>query len=491
MSPISLPTADELLLAVLDRAGRIIAFNTGAERLTGWRHEEIEGELVWEHLVAAEFKSRVRGLFETNSDLTVPQEVRWRDRHGGTCHVSCSHTPLRGPGGEVLYVACLGIDVDARKRLDDSIAGEHARLQTILDTAVDGIVTIDEHGIVESVNAAMAHIFGYAESEMIGQNVSMLMPEHYARGHDGYLARYLETGERRIIGVGREVEGRRKDGTVFPLSLAVSEFKVDSTPHFTGILRDVTGRREAEREVRRRLDELAHAWRVLALGEMTTGIAHEVNQPLTAIVSYAQACLRMMASGRADAAVLKDALEQITVQGRRAGDIVQHLRQLARKGEVRREALDLNAAVRGVIELVGHEVASRHVPLHLELAAGLPSVPGNRIQIEQVILNLVRNAVDAMGDTDPDRRDLTIQTRADDDAGVEVSVRDTGHGLGDRSVDSLFDTFYTTKHEGMGVGLSISRSIVESHGGRLWAERNPDRGLSFRFRLPQEETDAV
>ncbi|MDX1513440.1 MAG: PAS domain S-box protein [Gammaproteobacteria bacterium] len=367
---------------------------------------------------------------------------------------------------------------------DNGTAEREARLQAILDTAVDGIVTIDERGIIESLNAATERIFGYTSAELIGHNVKMLMPAPYRDNHDRFIENYLRTGDRKIIGIGREVEGRRKDGSEFPLDLAVSEFRVGDKRRFMGLMRDISDRKRAEREARRHLDELAHASRLSALGEMATGIAHEVNQPLAAIVSYAQACLNMLESENADRAVVKDALEQIANQGRRAGDIVHQLRQLVRKDSAVRAPVDINLSVRNVLTLISHELRAASAVLTVNLGDGLPRVTADRVQIEQVVLNLVRNAIEAVSQKGSSGGKVRVETAPTPEGGVWVRVSDNGPGPGEEPPERLFETFYTTKPTGLGVGLSISRSIIESHGGRLRAERNPAGGLDVHFILP-------
>jgi len=373
-----------------------------------------------------------------------------------------------------------------REMLDD----REARLNAILDTAVDGILTIDERGTIESLNPATERIFGYTGDELLGKNVKLLMPSPYHEEHDGYLARYMRTGEARIIGIGREVEGQHKDGTRFPIDLAVSEIGVAGSRVFTGVVRDISARRQSEDEARRRNAELAHAARLSTIGELTSGIAHEVNQPLTAMVNFAEASLRMLRSGNADRQKLEDALGQIATQGQRAGRIIRHMRRLARKGESERVEADVSQLVRDVLGLVSRELRASHIALHVILDEGLPRVKCDRIQIEQVVLNLVRNAMDTLEASASPPRELTIRCRADGSAGIELSVEDTGEGFTADSVERVFETFFTTKADGLGMGLSISRGIIEDHGGRLWAKPRPGGGAVFHVTLPRGDQEA-
>jgi two-component system sensor kinase FixL len=373
------------------------------------------------------------------------------------------------------------------ERTQDLLEDREARLNAILETAVDGIITIDARGIIESVNTATERIFGYSRDELVGNNVTLLMPSPYREKHDGYIANYLRSGEASIIGIGREVEGLRKNGSRFPLELAVSEVHVEGSPLFTGVVRDISARRQAEDEARRRSAELAHAARLSTIGELTSGIAHEVNQPLTAMVSFAEACLRMVRAGNADTGKLEDALGQIAAQGQRAGHIIRQLRRLARKGESERTATDLSRLVRDVLGLSSGELRANGIELVLQLDESLISVHCDRMQIEQVVLNLVRNAMDVLEEGPAHERILTLRTRTAERKSVELTVEDTGKGFETHDSERIFETFFTTKTHGLGMGLSISRSIVEAHGGRLWASQRPGGGAIFHVSLPAPE----
>ncbi len=336
---------------------------------------------------------------------------------------------------------------------------------------------------IGSVNPATERIFGYAAQELVGHNIKLLMPPPFHDAHDGYLTRYLDTGEARIIGIGREVEGLRKDGSRFPVELAVSEINIAGRRLFTGVLRDISDRRMAEEDARKRREELSHSARLSTIGELTSGIAHEINQPLTAIVNFAEACLRMVRAGTADTGKLENALEQIAAQGQRAGHITRQLRRLARRGERGHVDVEINRLVNDMLGLVSSELKTNDIRLNLMLDESLPPVECNRIQVEQVVLNLVRNAMDVLEDGDRDTRDLIIRTRRDDAGGVVLEVEDSGGGFGDAGAERIFEPFFTTKPEGVGMGLSISRTIIEDHGGRLWASEGA-AGAVFHVTLP-------
>ncbi|MDH3411352.1 MAG: PAS domain S-box protein [Gammaproteobacteria bacterium] len=490
-APDPLLQSSGLFIVVLDDDARIVSFNSDFSKFLGMRPEELRHAMFTSLVAPDEAQASFEeGLQQTRDGFDGGGGIdAWIAAAGERRPVQWWLSRQEAEPGSPQGFIITGIDLSSNRQAWDRFAEQEARLRSILDTAVDGIVTIDERGIIETSNPATEEIFGYSSEELIGQNVTIFMPQPYRQEHDTYLSNYLSTGEKKIIGTGREVEGRRKDGSTFPLDLAVSEFHVSGQRRFMGLMRDLSGRKRSEQEARRHLDELAHASRLSILGEMATGIAHEVNQPLAAIVSYAQACLNMLSSDNADVAVIKDALSKITAQGRRAGDIIHHLRQLVRKDQTARTELDLNGSVRAVLNLFKNEVRLTGVTLSLDLAEMLHDVEADRVQIEQVLLNLVRNALDVLSMQRPGSRHLSISTRPGSNTGAEVCVTDTGPGLEGNDPERLFETFYTTKPDGLGVGLSISRSIIESHGGRLWARENRSGGLSFYFTLPGPRAD--
>jgi two-component system sensor kinase FixL len=366
---------------------------------------------------------------------------------------------------------------------DTDLAVGESSLRAILDTAVDGIIIIDAHGTVRLYNPACQKIFGYSPEEVIGRNVKMLMPSPYHDEHDGYLHRYRDTGQRRIIGIGREVVGRRKDGSTFPMDLSVGEARQRSERVFVGIIRDITERHRMRQRMLEMQAELIHVSRLSAMGEMASTLAHELNQPLTAVMNYVQAAQRMVeVPDRFPAKRITEIMGKAVDQAERAGEIIRRLREFIRRGETDRVATDANQVVReaGELGLIGAReqgIASRFV-----LSEALPPVMIDHIQIQQVILNLVRNSIEALRQMP--LREIAFRTAMSDGGFVEVVISDTGPGLPPEVVDRLFQPFVTTKPNGTGIGLSISRSIIEAHGGRLSAVANPAGGAAFRFTLP-------
>lgn len=372
----------------------------------------------------------------------------------------------------------------ARQRLD--AAEKH--LRSILDTVPDATVVIDEAGVMVSFNRAAVRQFGYSESEAVGRNVSILMPDPYSREHDGYIERYLATGEKRIIGIDRVVVGRRKDGSVFPMKLAVGEMSTGEGRFFTGFVRDLSERAESEARLEEVQAELARLARLNEMGEMASTLAHELNQPLSAVANYVQGCRRLVDRIEApETEQLKMALDETARQSLRAGQIIRHLREFVSRGETEKETMSARALVEEAAALA--LIGSRELGVRARFDFAFDAtVVVDRVQIQQVLTNLMRNAMEAMRDME--RRDLTITTgRAGGDAdpdgpGIAIEVSDTGHGIPEDVAAELFKPFMTTKPGGMGIGLSICRRIVEAHGGELTMRQRPEGGTTFRFTLP-------
>ena len=364
-----------------------------------------------------------------------------------------------------------------------SLPQQEALLRAILETSPDGLITIDENGIVQSFNPAAERMFGHVAAEVIGQNVSCLMPSPYREEHDAYLARFLRTGEKRIIGIGREVLGQRKDGAIFPMELAVGEVRTGRHRLFAGFVRDVSARQRAEQRVQELQSELVHVSRLSAMGEMASALAHELNQPLTAAINYAETARQVLARRSGDEAdQLMSLLEKTVQQSTRAGQIIRRLRQFIAKGETERALEDLNAVVEEASALALIGAGGKGIAVRRHLEKDLPPLFLDKIQIHQVITNLIRNSIDALEGVK--RREIVISTGRAGPHAVEIAIVDTGPGLAPEIADRLFQPFITTKPSGLGIGLSICRSIVDGHGGRLWANPNPDGGTIFHVSLP-------
>ena len=481
-------------IVIIDRNGLIRSVNHATERMFGYATVEMVGRNV-KMLMPAPYATEHDGYLAnylrtgTKKIIGIGREVAGRRKDGTIFPMDLAVGEGRD-GAEPIFVGTIR-DVTERKAAEAALRESELRWRSIVDTVPDAIILIDAHGTVQSFSPAAERLFGYAPEEVIGQNVKMLMPAPYRDAHDGYLERYAQTGERRIIGVGRIVVGQRKNGETFPMELAVGEFGAPSGQFFTGFVRDLTERQQAERRIEDLQTELLHASRLSVMGQMASTMAHELNQPLTAVANYLEAGRHLLSTGAAAPERIVDLMEKAVAQAQRAGEIIRQLRQFVSKGETERSARNLNQLIEEALALALVGARQSGVRVSLELDHQLPSALLDPVQIQQVVLNLVRNAVEAMETVE--KRELTISTRL---AGgkIETSVADTGPGIAPELAARLFQPFVTTKKTGMGLGLSICREIVESHHGRLTASPRPGGGTIFRLILPtpgqDEATDA-
>lgn len=366
--------------------------------------------------------------------------------------------------------------------------------RTILATVPDALIVIDESGTIRLFSDAARRMFGYAEDEAIGENVKMLMPNPDRDRHDDYMRHYMETGEAHIIGIGRVTTARRRDGSTFPIELAIGESHTDQGRLFTGFIRDLTEIQRAERRLNDLQTELSHISRVSAMGSLASALAHELNQPLTAIASYAEGARSLLGDDGTppseNIAMVREALAEAGAQALRAGHIVRRLREFISRGESEKRVEKLRRLVTEAAALAMTGTGQTGIDFEIRLDPSVDLVICDRIQVQQVLLNLIRNAVEAMQRSP--RQQLEIRSRParsgrDGPGLVEVVVSDSGPGLSPEIAAVLFQPFNTSKEKGMGLGLSISRTIVEAHGGRIWAEPSDFGGTAFHFTLELAE----
>ena len=397
---------------------------------------------------------------------------------------------VRAEDGRAQHLSGLALDIDEQKQVEEALRTRETHLRSILETIPDAMIVIDSRGIMQFFSNAAERQFGYTAGDAIGRNVSILMPEPDRTHHDAYLERYRVTGDRRIIGIGRIVTGKRKDGTTFPMHLSVGEMRSGGETYFTGFVRDLTEQQQTQARLQELQSELVHISRLSAMGEMASALAHELNQPLAAISNYMKGSRRLLsASGDPNRVKIESAMDRAAEQAMRAGQIIRRLRDFVARGESEKRVESIAKMIEesGALGLTG--AREQGVSLQFELDRKHDLVLVDRVQIQQVLVNLFRNALEAMADAS--QRRLVASTRAVEDEMIEVSVADTGHGFADGVESNLFQTFFTTKDTGMGVGLSISRSIVEAHGGKMWAETNPSGGATFHFTLPAVPNESL
>jgi PAS domain S-box-containing protein len=381
-------------------------------------------------------------------------------------------------------------EIAERKRTEEELRSSEERHRVIVEAANDAVVSMDDHGVIQFANPATARIFGYDPTELMGKPMTLLMPESVRGLHESGFRRYLATGQRHINWQGVELTALRRNGQEFPVEISFGEQTRDGHKVFTGFIRDISERKQAEdrlrvseRDLQMTQAELARVSRLTTMGELAASIAHEVNQPLTAVVNNGNACLRLLASRNLEPEVLQRALEGIVADGTRASSVLARIRAFIKKEPAAKTELDLNEVIQEVLVLAGPELDENQVLLDQQLTTDLPFVLADRVQLQQVLLNLVMNGIEAMVAVTNRPRFLGVQSRIDESGDLLVALSDSGTGF-DSELDRVFTPFFTTKANGMGMGLSISRSLIESHGGRLWATPNSPHGAVFSFILP-------
>jgi PAS domain S-box-containing protein len=415
---------------------------------------------------------RTHGSYETEYRIVLPDgTIRWI---GGRARC------LGDTKGNPTRLLGVSMDITERKQAEELF-------QLATEASPSGTVLVDHQGRILLVNAHIEELFGYARDELIGKAVDILVPERFARAHASDRANFFAAPQARAMGAGRELFARRKDGTEFPVEIGLNPIQTPHGPVVLANVVDISARLAAEEVARRSREQVELLSRVSLLGEMTASLAHELNQPLAAIVNNATAAMQYLQQGRLDPKQLQEILADVVGDGHRANDIMRNVRSAIKKGSAIRGPINLNDVVKAVTYMVQPDAASQFCKIEMFLESDLPAVEGDPTQIQQVLINLVSNALDAMHDTPPGRRIVEIATNYDGDGTIWVAVRDHGSGISETTRKHLFEQFFTTKEEGLGMGLAIVRSIVEAHGGSIAAESAEGGGARFHFRLPIKE----
>ena len=473
----------ETPIVVLDRDGAIVRFNAASERLTGYSAADSLGRKIWEFLIIDEEIETVRKIFEETCGASTPTHFvnYWKTKKGERRLIEWSNERLNDIEGDVAYILATGIDITESRSREKALSESKAFLRSIIDASPVAVITINSEGRILTFSHEAERTFGYNEADVLGANIKVLMPEPDRSAHDGYIRRHIETGERRIIGKPRQIEAQKKNGEIFPAVLHVMEF-ADGSPIFVGFVEDLTDQKATERRLKETQTQLLHAGRVGELGEMATSIAHELNQPLTASASLAGAVALMLKkvefSGRNESIAL---LDDVVGEIRRASEIIRQMRDFVRKRKTAKSLHNVNQIIEEActIAVIGAETEGIEVKTEFDESVGAAQL--DRTQIQQVITNLIRNAMDAMR-TSP-KKELTISTGRRDGL-IEVKVIDTGSGISNDVKNRLFEPFVTSKDDGLGVGLAISKTIIEAHHGELTMLDNEPTGTVFLFRLP-------
>jgi len=395
--------------------------------------------------------------------------VRWITRRG--------RVEFNG-GGQPAWERGVLMDITDRKLAEE-------RLRLVVDAAPAAMIMADKQGRITLINKRVETLFGYTRGELIGQRVEMLIPERFRSHHADYRHGYFCDAQARPMGAGRELFGQCKDGSEVPVEIGLNPVHTSEGLCVLASIIDISERKQSELEAARQRHELAHLSRVTMLGELSGSLAHELNQPLTAILSNAQAAQKLLGDGTADVGELREILAEIVDEDKHAGEVIRRLRLLFKKGNVEQRSadLDINEIVQDVLKLMRNDLLNQDVILRTELDQNLPVVEGDRVQLQQVLLNLVLNGCEAMTDYDSSERQLFITSTAENGA-VRVSVSDRGGSIPEEKMEQVFEPFFTTKAEGMGLGLSVCRTIINAHRGNIWVTNNPDGGATFHFSLP-------
>jgi two-component system, LuxR family, sensor kinase FixL len=453
-------------------------FNKGWLDFTGHALEQELGN-GWAEGVQREDFDRCFEVYANSFDARQPftMEYRLRRSDGQYRWVLDNGMPRLASDGTFLGYIGSCIDITEPKQAQD-------RFRLVVEASPNGIVLVNAEGHIVLANACVGKLFGYGREELIGQGVEVLVPERFRGEPRAYPAGFHAATAAWAMGAGLELFARRKDGTEFPVEIGSSFIESPEGTLVLSVIVDISARKQAEAQTRQHREEIAHLSRVAIMGEMAGALAHELNQPLTGIVNNASAGRRFIAKGRADLPKLDSLFEAVVSDGRRGGEIIRGIRSMVRKGEEVRSPVNLNDVIAHVLGFVRSDALERHCALVTEPDPELPLVEADLVQIQQVLLNLVVNAFEAMRETPAAERRVIIRSERESDGRVRVSVRDFGAGLPREEPRRIFERFFSTKHEGMGMGLAIARSIIASHGGELAAANAQDGGACVHFSLP-------
>ena len=413
---------------------------------------------------------RTGAEYESEYRLVLPNgQFRWMTGRG---HVEFNRN------GQPVRLRGASLDITKRKLAED-------QFRLVVEAAPSAMIMVNSEGRIALVNTQVEAVFAYAREELIGHPIEMLVPERFRSHHIGYRRGYFDDARARPMGAGRELFGLRKDGSEVPIEIGLNPIQTSEGLFVLASIIDISERKQAELDAARRRNEMAHLSRMTTLGELSGSLAHELNLPLGAILSNAQAAQRILANGDADLAEVREILNDIVSEDKHAAEVIRRLRLWLKKGEVQQHTVRITKLVQDVLKLIRSDLINQQVTVHTELARNLPAVTGDSVQLQQVLVNLVVNACDAMADCNAPERRLLIRTGVESGtSAVIVSVIDRGGGIPQKQMEQIFEPFFTTKAKGMGLGLSVCRTIITAHRGKLWATNNADCGATFHFTLP-------
>jgi len=521
-------------LCCLDTDFRYIHINEWLAKINGMPAEDHLGRTIGELLpkVAAGVVSQFRHVIDTGEPIiggTVIAETP--DQPGVKRHFEHSYYAIKSNDGEVIGISCvvqditvrfealealqqsrdeleqrieartatlqiinekLNQEIDQRIQVEEALRASKTEFASILDISADAIISVDEDQHIRLFNQGAQQIFGYKAREVIGKPLEILLPEQVRSLHRKHIEKYSQSSaSSRFMSLRAEIMGLKKDGTQFPATASISRIKLQGKTILSVYLRDISEIRNIEGAIQKHREELAHVNRIGVMGEVSTSLSHELNQPLTSILFNAQVLHRLCQTGSPFPNEGEEIISDLISDAKRAGEVIQQLKALLKPGKLHKETLDINQIVVEIEHLLRSEVLFHQINLTKELMTDLPAVTGVHVELQQVMLNLIMNALEAMNSVDACDRQLLIRTRQPTPTEVELCVQDSGNSLKKQSIKQLFNPFYTTKENGMGMGLAISQTIVNNHGGRMWAEFNKGKGMSFFVNLPVAGAEAA
>lgn len=474
---------------MLDPIGQIVSWNSGAQRIKGYSADEIIGKHFSCFYRPDEIAAgKPQAELEIAETVGRYEEEGLRVRKGGEIFWALVViTPLWDASGSLCGFAKVTRDISDRKRAEE-------KTRIMVELALNAMILVDVRGTLVQVNPKTEQLFGYTQIELLGQSVDLLVPDKVRAEHPAHRAAFFANPSVRTMGAGRDLYGRRKDGTLFPVEIGLNPVQSGGEQLVLGSIIDITERKRIEEKARLHLAELAHAGRLSTVGEMFSGFAHEINQPLAAAANYSRAGVRYARSDpNFSREQLIDWMEKAAAQSERASQIVKRLGTFTKKDRSIRTRLEFASLIEDVIALTSVMTSSWSSHGGTNVRLSMPDSPieifADKVQIEQVLVNLIRNAVEAMEVIPEEQRRLTIETTIVENF-LNVAINDNGQGISAEDLPKLFNPFFTTKDEGMGLGLSISRSIIEEHGGQMTVKSDPESGTTFSFSVPllKEET---
>jgi PAS domain S-box-containing protein len=491
----SLVDRERRLLAIIDDSpnpiflkdsdGRYLLVNREFERLAGISRDQIVGKTD-EDLPrlrdAAAFQTYDRDAHRPGEEVGS-EELAATDR--GPRWSVVQKFPIVDRGSRLYATAHMTTDVIARKKAEDLVRLAEDRARSILDSSLDAVVTIDASHVITGWSKSAEAMFGWPCQEAVGRSITdTIIPTHYRDAHLRGFEHFLATGEGPILNKRIETAALHKAGHEFPIELTVTAIRLETTWHFTAFVRDLTDKRRVEEALREARDEVTRVTRLTAMGQLSASIAHEINQPLTAMAANSDTCLYWLTREEPNLAKARAAAQRLAKDARRASEIIARIKALTNKTTVERALLDINKVVRDVLKLMQGELRKHRITTLVDLNESVPLINGDRVQLQQVILNVVLNGIESMTLVGDRQRTLSIRSGVLDNRTVEMSFHDTGVGLDSTMVDRLFDAFFTTKRNGTGMGLAICRSIIEAHDGHISAAAGAPFGAVFQFTLP-------